>query len=370
VLGDRITGGAIVTDTSTNTKRVRSFEGSHPVPDENGVRGTRRILESAAAAGRDTLVLAVITGGGSALLPAPTGEISLNDVRTVTNGLLSSGASIHEINAVRKHLSDVKGGRLARVGAPATIAALVISDVVGNDLDVIASGLIVPDSSTYRDAVDIVERYGLSVPESVKRHLRSGVEGDVPETPKEGASCFDDVHSYILANGFTALSAAEDIARGQGYETVLLSSRVRGEAREVAKTHVAVAEEILAAGNPVRPPAIVLSGGETTVTMDNGETGGPNQEFALSGSVELSDPGVVLASIDTDGIDGASDAAGAIVDRGTATPVETAREALLKNDSYSFLDGKNALIDTGPTGTNVNDLQIVVVGDAENRERE
>lgn len=337
------------------------FEGNHPVPDENGVAGAERILELATESGEQTLILSVITGGGSALLPAPAGTISLADLQTVTDDLLASGATIHEINILRKHLSKIKGGQLARVAAPATVVGLTVSDVVGDDLDVIASGPLVPDTSTFQDAVDIIDAYELSLPESVNRYLTSGIEGEISETPQPGETFFETVHNHVLANGRTALEAAREVARKRGYETIVLSSRMRGEAREVAKTYTAVAEEIQATSTPIASPAVVLAGGETTVTIRGDGQGGPNQELALSGSLELSDEGIVVASIDTDGLDGSSDAAGAIVDCETAAPSEEARSALSNNDVYPFLDSADALVHTGPTGTNVNDIQVVVV---------
>lgn len=362
-LGDRITDGVVVTNTPVGTTRVTEIEGSHPVPDETGVEGAERVLETASEAGAETLVLTVITGGGSALLPAPAGEVSLADLQTVTDDLLSVGATIHEINAVRKHLSKIKGGQLARAAAPATVATLVISDVVGDDLDVIASGPTVPDTSTYRDAVDILEGYGVAPPESVEERLAAGLDGRIPETPEAGSSFFDAVDVHVLANGFEALSAAREVASSRGYTTEILTSRLRGEAREVAKTHVAVAEEIRATGNPVEPPAVVFTGGETTVTVEGSGRGGPNQELAVSAAIELSEPDVVVASVDTDGIDGKSDAAGGIVDEKTAASAEAARSALADNDVTPFLEEASALIRTGSTGTNVNDMTVVVVED-------
>jgi glycerate 2-kinase len=363
LLDEYLTGGVVVTNDPTPTTRVEMVEGNHPIPDENGVAGTERILELAGEAGERTLILTVITGGGSALLPAPAGTIPLADSQTVTDNLLASGATIHEINVLRKHISAIKGGQLAQVAAPATVVGLTVSDVVGDDLDVIASGPTVPDPSTFQDAAAIVEAYELSVPESVDRHLTAGLEGEISDTPQPGEPFFETTHNHVLANGFTALDAARDVAQQRGYEPIVLSSRMRGEAREVAKTHVAVAEEVRETGTPISPPAVVLTGGETTVTIQGDGHGGPNQELALSGSLELSDGDIVVASVDTDGLDGASDAAGAIVDCETAVPADEARSALANNDVYPLLNDTEALIHTGPTGTNVNDIQVVVVAD-------
>lgn len=385
ILGDRITDGVIVTNAPVETERIDVIEGRHPVPDECGVEGTKRLLELAANADEGTLLLTLITGGASALLPAPADGLSLEDLQSVTNDLLESGATIHELNCVRKHLSAIKGGGLAQVSAPSTVVSLIISDVVGDDLDVIASGPTVPDPTTFEDAREICGRYGLSLPDSVEAYLEAGLEGAVPETPGPESPVFDALEVHILANGLTALSAARDVAAERGYNTCLLSSRIEGEARDVGTMHAGIAAEIAATGNPVEPPAVVLSGGETTVTIgaagcDGTDTGagtsagtkvedegrqhghgGPNQELALSASIGLSDTGTVLASVDTDGIDGRSDAAGAIVDSETATPLEGARRALETHNTTPFLASAGALIRTGPTGTNVNDLRVLVV---------
>ncbi len=385
ILEDRITDGVIVTNAPVETDRIDVIEGRHPVPDERGVEGTKRLLELAANADEGTLILTLITGGGSALLPAPADGLSLEDLQSVTNDLLESGATIHEQNWVRKHLSAIKGGGLAQVSAPATVVSLVISDVVGDDLDVIASGPTVPDPTTFEDAREICGRYGLSLPDSVEAYLEAGLEGAVPETPGPESPIFDAVEVHILANGLTALSAAQDVAAERGYNTCLLTSCMEGEASDVGTVHAGIATEIRATGNPVEPPAVVFSGGETTVTIGTADRdgtvaenetgtgtspeetqrghGGPNQELALSASLSLSeaDNGTVLASVDTDGIDGRSDAAGAIVDAETATPLEHARRALETHNTTPFLAAAGALIRTGPTGTNVNDLRVIVV---------
>ncbi|RBI59271.1 glycerate kinase [halophilic archaeon] len=367
ILGERLTDGVVVTDVPEPTTTIDVVDGSHPVPDERGLAGAERILDRAGEATADTLVLGVVTGGGSALLPAPAGDVTLDDLQTVTDDLLGSGATIHEINAVRKHLSAIKGGRLAAAAAPATVVGLVFSDVVGDDLDVVASGPLVPDASTFADALDVVDRYDVALPPRVEHHLERGVDGDVAETPAPGADAFATVDVHVLANGLTALTAAGDAAADRGYTPLVLSSRVRGEAREAAKTHVGIAEEVRATGHPIAPPAVVLSGGETTVTLsDDAGAGGPNQEFALSAAIELDADGVVVGSVDTDGIDGASDAAGAIVDGETTERTSMdARAALAANEASPFLEAAGALVETGPTGTNVNDLRVLVVADAE-----
>jgi len=370
VLGDRIDRGVVVTDgdaAATDLARVDALPGDHPVPSERGVESARRVLDLADAAGEETLALAPITGGGSALLPAPAEGVSLADLRATTNALLESGATIGEINAVRKHLSALKGGRLAARAAPATVVGLVLSDVVGDDLDVIASGPLVADDSTFDEALGVLDRYGLDAPASVRDRLTAGARGELSETPSAGDPAFDRVDVRVLASATTALDAAAETAREAGYEPLILSSRVRGEAREAAKTHVAIAEESRATGNPVGPPAVVLSGGETTVTVSGDGEGGPNLEFALSAAAELETAGVALASVDTDGSDGATDAAGAVIDAetvGDRLSADEARDALADNDALAALEAADCVIRTGATGTNVNDLRVLAVDDA------
>ena len=338
------------------------------MPDEAGVEGARRVRAVVEDAGEGTLVLAVITGGGSALLPAPVDGIALADLQATTDLLLESGASIDEINAVRKHCSAIKGGRLAAAARPAHVATLAFSDVVGDDLGVIASGPTVPDPTTYADALAVLDRYGLDVPAAVHDHLEAGAAGNRSETPGPDAD-FSHVDTHVLANAWTAVDAAREVAAERGYDPLVLSTRVRGEAREQGLGHVAVAEEIAASGEPVDPPAVVLSGGETTVTVRGDGEGGPNQEFALRAALEFGgtaggSENAVLAAVDTDGRDGGSDAAGAIVDGSTVPDADAAAEAraaLADNDAGTYLDGRGALVYTGRTGTNVNDLRVLVV---------
>ena len=359
-LGDRIDGGAVVTDSPADTTRVEMCPGDHPIPSERGAESTHRVLELVSNAGERSLVLAVVTGGASALMPAPATDVSLAALQAVTDGLLASGATIDEINAVRKHLSVVKGGGLARAASPATVVGLVLSDVVGNDLSVVASGPTAPDESTFGDALAVLERYDVEVPETVRYRLERGASGELAETPGPDDPLFERVHNHVLADGFTPLAAAVAVAAKRGFEPLVLSSRVRGEAREAAKTHVAIAEESLATGNPVFPPAVLLSGGETTVTIRGDGQGGPNQEFALSAALELGS-GITLAAIDTDGIDGATEVAGALVDVTTVEDLAPARAALDDNDAFTYLKARGDVIETGPTGTNLNDMRVVVV---------
>ncbi|WP_049926821.1 glycerate kinase type-2 family protein [Halopiger goleimassiliensis] len=370
-LDDRLTGGAVVTDDLAATvedgvsdesdERIEVLPGEHPVPTETNVRNTRRLLEVAADVSADDLVVAVVTGGASALLTAPAQPLSLANLRSTTEALLGSGAPIDEINAVRKHCSAIKGGRLAETLAPATVCALVLSDVVGDDPSVIGSGPTVPDPSTYADARAVLERYDLEVPDAVERLLTDGSTGDRPETPTADDSAFDRVTTHVVGSNRTALEAARETASERGYEPLVLSSRVRGEAREAALTHVAIAEECRETATPIEPPAVLLSGGETTVALGpSAGEGGPNQEFVTAATLALEADRVVVSSVDTDGIDGSTDAAGAIAAGSTLDPA-SARDALDRNDVEPLLATAGALVRTGPTGTNVNDLRVIVV---------
>ncbi len=362
VLGDRISRGAVVTTDPPATGTVETHRGSHPVPDERTVAGTRRVLEVAESAGADSLVLVVVTGGGSALLTAPA--VPLAALQSLTEALLASGAPVEVLNVFRKHLSEIKGGRLARVLAPADVVGLVMSDVVGNDTSVVASGPVAPDSSTFGEALDAADTYDLDLPTPVREHLAAGAAGDVPETPTAGDPAFERVDLYVVADATTALRGAARAVERRGYEPLVLTSRDRGEAREVAKPLVGVAEEMVATGTPVESPAAVLVGGEVTVTVTGDGTGGPNQELAVSAAVELDVPGVAVASVDTDGRDGGTDVAGGLVDATTVDDEGAAMAALADNDARRVLEASDAAVRTGPTGTNVNDLRVVVVDGA------
>ena len=360
VLGDRIDDGVVVTDAPTETDRIEQLPGDHPVPSQRGVESTRTLLSAARDADADTLVLLVITGGGSALLPAPANRIDLDDLQTVTDDLLRSGAPIEDVNAVRKHLSDVKGGRLAAALAPARVVTLVFSDVVGNPLDVVASGPSVPDPTTYQDALDVLDRHDVDPPDAIVDHLRAGVRGEHPETPTADHPAFDRSSVHVLADNFTACDAARGEALGRGYEAMVLTTRVTGPAREAAGWHAAIAHEISETGNPLAPPAVVVTGGETTVRVTGDGTGGPNLEFALAAALDLPVDSV-LAAVDTDGIDGNAGVAGAVVTDRTVDDPEVAVNALDEHDSYPYLAERGAIVDTGTTGTNVNDLRVFVV---------
>ena len=370
MFGDRIYRGIInlkygFTDELSITEII---EASHPVPDQNGVEGTKKIIDFLHEAGEKDLIFSLISGGGSALLPLPTGDIRLEEKQAITKSLLACGASIDEINAVRKHISSSKGGQMARAAFPATVVNLMLSDVVGDKMDVIASGPFVPDTATFKDVLGIFRKYALQdIPPSINNHITAGSEGRIPETPKQGDPVFERVFNIIVGSNILALEAAREKARELGYETLILSSMVEGETREVARVHCAIAKEALKTGRPLSPPACIISGGETTVTIRGDGLGGRNQEFCLAAALDLEEipPRVVILSGGTDGNDGPTDAAGALVDpftvkRGRDAGME-ARDYLNNNDAYHFFKKTGDLLMTGPTNTNVMDARLVLV---------
>ena len=370
-LGDRISDGVINTKYAhaEPLRRIRTVECGHPVPDEAGVEGTRQILAALEGADDRTLVICLISGGGSALMPAPSEGITLQEKQDTTRLLLECGANIVELNAVRKHLSRVKGGGLARTAFPATIVALMLSDVIGDPMDVIASGPTVPDTSTFKTCAEIFQKYEVSnrLPEAVRARLEAGAAGEIPETPKPGDAVLQRCHNVIVGSNGLAVAAAADRARDLGYNTLVLSTRLEGEAREVAHVYSAIGKEILTSGAPVAVPACVIAGGETTVTVQGSGKGGRNQELVLAGAMHLSGwDGTVMFSGGTDGTDGPTDAAGAIADAETIKRAESAGlsaiESLKNNDSYRFFKPLGDLVMTGPTGTNVADVAFVMVG--------
>jgi hydroxypyruvate reductase len=370
VLGRRIHGGWINTKYGhlAPLKHITLHEASHPVPDARGVEGARRIAEIAKQAGEGDLLLCLISGGASALLPLPAEPVTLEEKQATTRLLLACGATIHEINAVRKHLSAIKGGRLARLAQPAHVVALLLSDVVGDPLDVIGSGPTAPDSSTFATAWAVIEKYGLEerIPASVRRLIEAGLAGRIEETPKAGDPCFRHTRNVIVGSNRLAVDAAARKARELGYRPLVLSTMIEGETRDIALMHAAIAREIVATGRPVRPPAAVISGGETTVTLRGKGLGGRNQEFALAAAIALEAvPGVLAFSAGTDGTDGPTDAAGAMADGRTLSRAAAlgldARRALADNDSYHFFQPLGDLVMTGPTGTNVMDVRLMLV---------
>jgi len=370
VLGSKITGGLVNIPKENRHKAstIRLHKASHPIPDESGVEGTRKMLEIAEKAGEEDLIICLISGGGSSLMPMPRGEITLADKRQITEELLKCGATINEINTVRKHISEFKGGWLAKKAYPATILNLVLSDVLGDPLDFIASGPTVPDSTTFSDAIKVLKKYGLwdKAPKSIKKVLTDGERGLIPETPKAGDEAFKKVFNVIIGNNRAASMAACETLRSEGLNTLLLTSLLEGEARHVGTVLASIAREILASENPVKKPAGIVAGGETTVTVTGKGRGGRNQEIALAASLKIRGlEGVVIASLSTDGVDGPTDAAGAIADEKTIARAETlglrAEEFLADNNSYGFFSKLGDLILTGPTGTNVNDVSVIIV---------
>jgi len=367
VLGRRITAGLINVKDS-NTARLRRIElnpSGHPVPDERGVAGAERIAALAEAAGPRDLVLCLISGGASALMPAPAPPITLEEKQAVTRLLLACGANIPEINCVRKHISRMKGGQLARLAAPATVEALLLSDVIGDDTGVIGSGPAAPDDSTFADAAAILEKYGIAerAPASIRERIAAGLCGDIPETPKAGDPLFRRVRNTVIGSNRLALDAAARRARALGFRTLVLASEIEGETREIARMHAAIARQIVKTGEPVRPPACIITGGETTVTLKGSGLGGRNQEFALAAAIDIAGlPNTVIFSAGTDGSDGPTDAAGALADGKTLARNPDARVFLDANDSYHYFESLGDLIKTGPTNTNVMDVRLILVG--------
>ncbi len=371
VLGERLTAGIVTVKYGHRVPvaRVTIHEAAHPVPDEAGVRSAEELIRLAQQAGTDALVFCLLSGGGSALLPAPSPGITLEEKQRVTSLLLECGASIDEINVIRKHISRLKGGQLARLVAPATLITLVLSDVVGDRLDVIASGPTVPDPTTYQDCLEIIRRYNLlaRLPASVRSHLQRGQAGELSETPKAIDPAFAGCQTVIIGSNRLALQAARAAAQARGYRTLILSSSIEGETRQIARMHAAIAREIRQSGEPLAPPACVIAGGETTVTIHGDGTGGRNQEFALAAALDIAGlDNVVILSGGTDGTDGPTPAAGALADGHTiarARALGLAPEPFLRrNDSYHFFHALDDLLITGPTGTNVMDMHILLVG--------
>jgi hydroxypyruvate reductase len=359
LLGSRITDGLINVKDGHGAalRRIRINECGHPIPDQRGVAGARRIAQIATQAGPDDLVIGLISGGASALLPLPAPPITLAQKQKTTRLLLHCGASIHEINCVRKHISRIKGGQLARLAYPATLLTLILSDVMGDDLDVIGSGPTVPDRSTFADARAILEKY--RIPDLLPLTAE--------ETPKPGDKIFDKTRNVIVGSNALAVDAAAEEARRLGFHTLVLSTFVEGEAREIARVHAAIAKEIHASGRPISRPACVVSGGETTVTVRGQGIGGRNQEFALAAAIDIAGFGknMLILSGGTDGTDGPTDAAGAIADSTTLDRAQAlgldAAAFLRNNDSYRFFEATGDLIKTGPTGTNVADIHLILL---------
>ena len=370
MLGERITAGIVVVKYGhlAHLSRIRIVEAGHPVPDRCGEEGARAILALVEPAGHDDLVLCLISGGGSALLPLPAAGLSLADKQATAKVLIACGATIHEINAIRKHTSSIKGGQLARAVHPARLVTLILSDVVGDDLDVIASGPCVPDTSTFEDCLAILDDYRIitQLPEVVVEHLRKGAAGDIPETPKAADPVFRHGFQLIVGSNLDAIKAAGAEAARIGYPPLILSSMIEDDTRQAAFHHSSIIKEVLKSGHPVPPPTCLLSGGETTVAVRGKGLGGRNQEFALAlASRIVGCTGVVALCAGTDGTDGPTGAAGAIVDDATIKRAEALglsyRRYLEANDAYRFFKKTGELLFTGPTNTNVMDMRVILV---------
>ncbi|MEE3122582.1 MAG: glycerate kinase [SAR324 cluster bacterium] len=343
-------------------RRIEITEAGHPVPDMAGMEASKRMLELAGSLGEDDQAICLISGGGSALLSLPAEGISLEDKQAVTGSLLRCGATIHQINTVRKHLSAIKGGRLAESCAPAALITLAISDVPRDDPAVIASGPTVPDPSTFGDALIVLRRFGITEPSSVIRHLEEAQN----ETPKPGGNIWKNSCYLLAATPQKILESAEKEASGQGLNVIILGDSLEGESRESARIHCGVARQIQRHGQPVRPPALILSGGETSVTLKGSGKGGPNTEFILSMLCELrGQPGIHAIACDTDGIDGSEDNAGAWISPESFSKAEMLKldpcEYLENNDSHGFFSRLDSLVVCGPTLTNVNDFRAILI---------
>jgi len=375
LLGSQIDAGLIIVKQAHTARLsiIEQVEAAHPVPDAAGLSGTVGIMQMVRAADEATLVICLLSGGASALLAAPVEGITLHDKQQVTSLLLNAGASIGELNAVRKHLSMVKGGRLARAAYPAQLVTLILSDVIGDRLDVIASGPTAPDSSTFADALEVINKYALQaeIPVNVADYLKRGMAGQVPETVKEHDPCLNRTHNAIIASLTQALAAAQQRAIQLGFDARIVSAILQGEARDAARLLAQVARAELAVMKPGERRCLIW-GGETTVTVQGGGLGGRNQELALAFALEIDGlQGMALLSAGTDGNDGATDAAGARVDGATAVQARSAGleplDYLENNDSYVFfrqldaVSGTRSHFRTGPTGTNVMDIQIVLL---------
>ncbi len=342
--------------------KIKIVEASHPVPDENGMAAAQEILEAVSGLTENDLVICLISGGGSALLTVPAGNMTLADKQAVNKALLASGATIDEMNCIRKHLSKIKGGRLAAACAPARVISILISDVPGDDPQVIASGPTVPDESTFAEALRLVRHYDMELPASAMAILEAGAE----ETPKPGDPIFENTEIRMAAAPRLSLNAAAEVARKAGVTPLILGDSLEGESREVGTVLAGIAQSVQSHGTPVAAPAVLLSGGETTVTLRGKGRGGPNAECVLGMALALDgQTGISALCCDTDGIDGSEDNAGAMIDPGT---LDRARDKgvdaaayLRNNDAYGFFQAIDGLVVTGPTKTNVNDFRAILI---------
>ena len=368
----RLSGGLAVTKhghAPAAPRYIEIIEAGHPIPDEAGLKASGMVRDLLRELNARDLLIVALSGGASALLSAPAEPVTLTAKQKTTDLLLRAGADIFELNAVRKHLSLLKGGQLAALAYPATVVSLLLSDVIGDPIDVIGSGPTAPDLSTFADAIGALNKYDLlgRVPAAVRNVLQRGANGELAETPKPGDPLFENVHNVVVGSNSLALAATARKAKLLGYRPLVLSSSMEGETREVARVHASILREAVTSGSSVRPPACILSGGETTVTVRGKGKGGRNQEFALAVAFAIDGlANVVALSAGTDGTDGPTDAAGAIV---TGETVGRAKELgldpfdhLVRNDAYPFFDALGDLLKTGPTGTNVMDINVLLAG--------
>lgn len=368
--GNQMTAGLVVVKYGhlSPVKKTKIIEAGHPLPDQKGVEGANELVSLLKHSTAEDLVICLISGGGSALLPLPAIGLTLDEKQKTTQALLACGADITEINAIRKHLSQLKGGQLARLIAPATTISLILSDVIGDPLDSIASGPTVGDPTTFDQCLKIIAKYNLSttLPATVINHLQQGASGAISETPKPDDPLFSRVSNYIIASNRQAVEAAAEMAQELGYHPLILSTFIEGETREIARMHSAIAKEIHQSGNPLTPPACIISGGETTVSITGDGLGGRNQEFALAAALDIDGlSNTVMMSIGTDGTDGPTDAAGAIADGQTIERAHKLglmpRKYLDNNDAYHFFSQLHDLLITGPTNTNVMDIHLILI---------
>jgi len=373
ILGKYLSKGILTTKTDRRDlitqfpPNVKILQGSHPIPDQRSIEGAQQTVDLLSTTTKKDLVIFLISGGGSSLLTLPVAEISLKDIQDLTGMLLACGATINEINCLRKHLSQVKGGQLVRWATPAQAASLILSDVVGDPLDVIASGPLVPDPTTYKDALAILQKYKIAgnIPAPIKEHLHRGADGRLPDTPKAGDPVFDQVQNAIIGNNYMAAKAAIMQAEAEGFNTLLLTTSLQGEARVVGQMLAAVLRQVVLTREPIPRPVCILTGGETTVTIQGNGKGGRNQELALATVAELAGlPDLMLITLATDGIDGPTDAAGAVVTGETLSRAQFSglepAEFLARNASYAFFDPLGDLLKPGSTQTNVNDLTFLL----------
>ncbi|MEM3552616.1 MAG: glycerate kinase [Candidatus Bathyarchaeia archaeon] len=370
ILEDKLTEGWVNIPKGykvPSLRRVNIHESSHPIPDEASVTGALKIINIVEKAEAEDLIICVLSGGASSLMAYPRNGLTLKDKQEITRKLMLAGADIKELNCVRKHLSAIKGGWLAKKAYPATVISLILSDVIGDDLSVIASGPTAPDNSTFKEAIEILMKYDVwsNLSQSIRGFLLDGEKGLIDETPKEGDECFQKTYNFIIGSNRDVCFNLLEFYKRNGLNSIFLTSQLIGEAREAGKFYASILREIESSNNPIKKPCVVILGGETTVTVKGKGIGGRNQESMVSACIEIDGiNGAAIASMGTDGIDGVTDAAGAIIDGFTLQRAKqlklNLKKVLQENDSYNFFKALNDLIFTGPTGTNVNDIVLIV----------